>query len=190
MAIKYTYFYATLHVLCINSANLCKLYNYLYAQVTMTVQNTTGVCTLFVFLAVILMSTAFVTYCKTVGLGNPTGRLTRRDGWYGVDISMVLNALIRRKDVSALMRLQCCEPPMPTKKEVFAFLDAWYDRHKLKECFLIFVFDGRRCPHKRRNEKTRRKRNLVKSKRDSARTMKTLEKTLRKLVTIDADVLY
>ena len=156
----------------------------------MTVQNTSGVCTLFVYLAAVLSAAAYVTYCTTVGSGTATGRLLRRDGWFAVDISMVLNALIRRKDISALMRLQCCAPPMPTKKEVYAFLDSWYEIHKLGVCFLIFVFDGRRCPHKRRNAESSRKRAQAQRKADGARRYKSLESALKKLVSIDADVPY
>ena len=122
----------------------------------MTVHNATGVNTLFIYLALILTSAAFAYYCGHVGSTNAHNALIRTGAWYGVDISMVLNSMIRPRGVTALMRLQMCAPPMPTQKEVYAYLDSWYERHKFAGSVLVFVFDGRRCPHKKRNEVSRR----------------------------------
>ena len=103
---------------------------------------------------------------------------------------MVLNSMIRPRGVTALMRLQMCAPPMPTQKEVYAYLDSWYERHKFAGSVLVFVFDGRRCPHKKRNEVSRRKHENAERERDAARKINTLEKALKQLVTVDADILY
>ena len=157
----------------------------------MSVHNTAGVNTLFVYLAAVVLLAAFAQYCRVVGVGNhQDGRLTRKSAWYSVDISMVLNAMIRRRGVSALTRLQLCAPPMPTQKEVYAYLDDWYSRHKFVNCILVFVFDGRRCPHKVRNEQAKHDRDKAKRARDSARTYHTLEKALKQLLTVDSDILY
>ena len=161
----------------------------------MTVHNTSGAKTLFIYLAAIVVSAAYALYCKTVGPGNADddvddGRLIRPEAWYAVDISMVLNSMTNGRGVTALMRMQLCAPPMPTKQEVYDYLDSWYEKHKLSSCTLVFVFDGRRCPYKMRNEESRQKREQAFRERDSARNYEDLEKALKKLVDIDADVLY
>ena len=159
-------------------------------QTTMSVGNTTGINTLFLYLAVILLSAAYAAYCGCVGTGETDGRLTRKDGWYAVDISMVLNAMLRGRGKTALMRMQLCAPPMPTNKQVYAYLDEWYEKHKLSGCVLVFVFDGRRCPHKLRNEDSRKKRAQAIRRRDGARTFSGLESALLQLVSVDADILH
>ena len=156
----------------------------------MTVHNTTGVNTLFIYVATILTSAAYAYYCAHTGSGNANGRLVRAGAWCGVDISMVLNALLRPRGATSLMRMQTCTPPMPTQKEVYDYLDSWYENHKFEHSVLVFVFDGRRCPRKKRNVEARRKREKAAAARDSARTLKRLEKALKQLVTVDADVLF
>ena len=109
----------------------------------MSVHNTSGVNTLFMYLAAVVLLAAFAQYCRVVGEGDHQDRrLIRRRAWYSVDISMVLNSMIRRRGVSAITRLQLCAPPMPTQKEVYAYLDSWYSRHKFETYILIFVFDA------------------------------------------------
>ena len=118
----------------------------------MSVGNTTGARSLFISWLCLASSAAYAFFCRHFGKGRPNG-LIRRETWYGVDISMVLNALIRGSGKTPILRLQLCTPPMPTRQVVFKYLDQWYSAHALKESYLVFVFDGRRCPHKKRRTK-------------------------------------
>ena len=65
-----------------------------------------------------------------------------------------------------------------------------YKAHSFRRCVLIFVFDGRRCHYKKRNEESERKRQEAILARDAARTYADMEKALKQLVCIDSDVLY
>ena len=156
----------------------------------MGVNGFTGVHTLFIYVIVLFTTAAYIQYCCSVGGNNDKAGLIRPNGWYAVDISMVLNAMFRGRGKTDFMRLQQCNPPMPTRQVVFSFMDQWYKVHSLEEAFLIFVFDGRRCPHKRRFEKQKadRAKAIAKSKR--ARNLKTLEKYLLELLEVDADVIF
>lgn len=161
----------------------------------MGVHNTTGAAnTLFIALATIVGMTLYRVYCLAVGnQGRGSGRqggLIRGGGWYAVDISMVLNAMIRGRGVTDLARMQQCAPPMPTKKEVYSFMDSWYKTHDFSRCVLVFTFDGRRCPYKIRNTVSRQERESAIRARDAAKTYQELERELKKLVTIDADMIY
>ena len=161
----------------------------------MGVHNITGTMnTLFICLAVIVGMGIYRIYCRAVGnQGNDSatqGGLIRAGGWFAVDISMVLNAMTRGRGVTDLLRMQQCDPPMPTTKEVYAFMDSWYKAHDFTRCTLVFVFDGRRCPWKLRNAESRRQREAALRARDAATTYVELERELKQLVTIDVDILY
>ena len=117
----------------------------------MGVHGTTGAATLFIYVAVLFVTAAYIAFVRSVGRNPDQPGLLRAGAWYAVDISMVLNAMLRGKGVTDFMRIQQCVPPMTTMKEVFAYLDQWYGNHYFGECILILVFDGRRCPAKRRN---------------------------------------
>ena len=86
----------------------------------MGVHNTTGVNTLFIAFAAIVGMTLYRVYCRAVGnQGRGSGQqggLIRAGGWYAVDISMVLNAMMRGRGATDLARMQQCAPPMPAKK--------------------------------------------------------------------------
>ena len=87
----------------------------------MGVHNTTGAAnTLFIALAAIVGMALYHVYCLAVGnQGRGSGRqggLIRAGGWYAVDISMVLNAMLRGRGATDLARMQQCAPPMPAKK--------------------------------------------------------------------------
>ena len=119
----------------------------------MGVHNTTGENTLFIYLAVLIAMSVFVTYIRNVGNNSTCGNLIRKRGWFGVNISMVLNAMLRGRGQTEMLRLQQCSPPMSTRKTVYAYLDKWYKVHGFADCILIPVIDGRRCPHKTRGDK-------------------------------------
>ena len=165
-----------------------------WQSVDMGVANTTGAAsTLFICASILIAREIYQTYCRHVGNGIPdsnAGSLIRPGAWYAVDISMVLNAMTRGRGATDLMRMQQCTPPIPTKKEVYAYMDSWYEAHDFSRCVLVFTFDGRRCPHKIRNTSSRDKRQAAIRARDAATTYTELEKVLRELVTIDADILY
>ena len=143
----------------------------------MSVGNTTGVNTLFVYCAVVLATAAYIKYCRYVGSGGNT--LIRKNAWYAVDVSMVLNAMIRGRACLEMARMQHCAPPMPNKKQVFLFLDQWYSAHGFKNAVLVLVYDGSRCPHKLRNAVSARKRAKLLEKRDKCTSYKALEKILK-----------
>ena len=65
-----------------------------------------------------------------------------------------------------------------------------YKAHRFSDCTLIFVFDGRRCPYKKRNLAAIEKRQRSIAEKETARTHIALEKVLKQLVTIDTDVLF
>jgi len=65
-----------------------------------------------------------------------------------------------------------------------------YKAHSLDRCTLVFVFDGRRCPYKKRNEQSKRRRQQVIRERDEDRTYEGIERALKLLMCIDGDVLY
>ena len=117
----------------------------------MGVHNTTGAMTLFIYAATLITTAAFLTFRRKVGRNFDQVSLIREGAWYAVDVSMVLNAMLRGAGVTDMVRMQQCDPPMPTRKLVFEWLDQWYRNHGLAESVLVFVFDGRRCPHKGRN---------------------------------------
>lgn len=160
----------------------------------MGVHNTTGVNTLFIAFAAIVGMTLYRVYCRAVGnQGRGSGQqggLIRAGGWYAVDISMVLNAMMRGRGATDLARMQQCAPPMPAKKEVYAYMDVWYKTHDFAACVLVLVFDGRRCPFKIRNRTRRQEREVTIRARDAATTYVDLERLLKKLVTVDADIMY
>jgi len=97
----------------------------------MGVSNTTGVNTLFIAAAALVLTAAFVAYRSIVGTrddGEGDNQLVRRNAWYAVDISMILNAMTRGRATTNIMRMQQCVPPMPVKKEVYDYMDSWYVR--------------------------------------------------------------
>ena len=65
-----------------------------------------------------------------------------------------------------------------------------YKAHNFSHCTLIFVFDGRRCPYKKRNSISAEKRRQALRDKDAATTYTAMERALKQLVTIDNDVLY
>jgi len=162
----------------------------------MGVDNTTGAAsTLFISLTTLLTSAAYTVYCRSVGnQGNDRERnsrdLIRPGGWYGVDLSMVLSAMLRGRGATMVMRLQQCTPPMPTKKEVFSYMDGWYKSHGLSKCVIVLTLDGRRCPFKKRNAENDAQREEAMQARDAATTFAELERCLRKLVRVDGDILF
>lgn len=89
-----------------------------------------------------------------------------------------------------VMRLQQCTPPMPTKKEVFSYMDGWYKSHGLSKCVIVLTLDGRRCPFKKRNAENDAQREEAMQARDAATTFAELERCLRKLVRVDGDILF
>ena len=78
----------------------------------------------------------------------------------------------------------------PTRKYVYRYLDAWYKTHHFEKSVLVFVFDGRRCPHKTRNIRREQEIADARAEKDRATTFQGLEKALRKLMTVDADMLF
>ena len=99
----------------------------------MGVHNTTGVInTLFICFGSLLALAIYRWYRARVGSdtgntdNNDSERLLRPSAYYAVDISMVLNAMTRSgPGLTAFSRMQQCTPPMPTKKEVYSFMDSW-----------------------------------------------------------------
>ena len=83
-----------------------------------------------------------------------------------------------------------CAPPMPTKKAVCTYMDVWYKVHDLSSCVIVLTLDGRRCPFKMRNAEEQTRREELIRQRDSATTYAELEGHLKKLVTIDGDMLH
>ena len=65
-----------------------------------------------------------------------------------------------------------------------------YKTHSFVRGVLILVFDGSRCPYKKCNADSERKRQQAIRERDAARNYLDMERALKKLVCIDADVLY
>lgn len=167
-----------------------------FVQGDMGVDNTTGAAsTLFISLRKVLTSAAYTVYCRSVGnQGNDRERnnrdLIRPGGWYAVDVSMVLSAMLRGRGATMVMRLQQCTPPMPTKKEVYSYMDTWYKAHDLFKCTIVLTLDGRRCPFKKRNAENARLREQARRARDTATTFAELERCLRKLVRVDGDILF
>ena len=161
----------------------------------MGVDNTTGAATLFIGLVTLLISAAYTVYCVSVGNQDDNDRvrnkgLIRPGGWYAVDVSMVLSAMVRGRGATMVMRLQQCTPPMPTKTEVYSYMDAWYKAHDLSKCVIVLTLDGRRCPFKKRNAENDTRREEAMRARDAATTYGELERCLRKLVRVDGDILF
>ena len=74
------------------------------------------------------------------------GSVLKNGMWLGVDAMMLLYAM---KSTREVWRAQTQIPPVP-QKAGWAFLFAWYKRHKFHEAnqVPVFVLDSRRCPFK------------------------------------------
>ena len=81
----------------------------------MGVHNTTGVNTLFIYAASLIATAAFMTFRRKVGRKFEQLSLIREGAWYAVDVSMVLNAMLRGAGVTNMARIQQCDPLMPTQ---------------------------------------------------------------------------
>ena len=95
----------------------------------MGVSNITGANTLFIAAAALVVTAAFLMYRSIIGTrddGECDNQLVRRNAWYAVDISMILNAMTRGRATTNIMRMQQCVPPMPVKQEVYDYMDSWY----------------------------------------------------------------
>ena len=142
----------------------------------MTVHNTTDKNSFFIALKDLIGKAAYTQFVRAIGNDDAdVSRLQRKGAWFAMDISMVLNNMVRGvRDQGALeiTRLQQCVPPMPCRKQVFAHVDIWYDVHHFAECVIILCFDGRRCPFKLRNLMQRVTQRRTRKTVDSVRTWK------------------
>ena len=100
-----------------------------------------------------------------------TGVILRPKMWLGVDAMMLVYSIIKSKEV---WRQQTQLPPVPQKGAI-EFLKCWYDRHLFikNEQVLVFVFDSRLCPFKKRRMSERLTR--ISKAREAVRAAQSLE---------------
>ena len=129
--------------------------------------------------------------------GAPPHLWTPRDGnplrhgkTYGVDVSMILYAMIYCANI---YRCLSRTPPASVQHLVATWCDEWYRVHQFesKGIKLVFVFDGRDCRLKRlrrlqRDEDTRKWQSVA----AGARTWQELDKANAKLVRVNGHVVH
>ena len=102
---------------------------------------------------------------------------------------MVLNVMMRGRGATDFTRMQYVSKKRGLHIHGLVVLVQLYKTHDFSMCVLVFTFDGRHCPHKIRNAASRQQREAAIRARDVAKTYLELERELKKLVTIDTDII-